>query len=139
MHSKMCALAGVAVALMLGGCGLSKSMTYPGTGSTPDLQEEGVVVLGEIEVCRGAYCESRDGEGGQEWPLALSSAPPASAYHAVLRKRVAAQYQVSEQDVRIGEVTVGYYKELDGTIIGWKAKAKAGRQVESQAPLASPR
>jgi hypothetical protein len=27
----------------------------------------------------------------------------------------------------LGEVTVRYYRELDGTIIGWKATAPAGR------------
>lgn len=126
-------------AMLLGGCGLSNSTVYSGTALTPDLHEEGMLVLGEVEVCRGAFCPSRDGEGGQEWPLTLSSAPPASTYHAALRRRVAAQYQVPEQDVRLGEVTVGYYKELDGTITGWRAKARAGRQVGSQAPLSSSR
>ncbi len=125
--------------MLLGGCGLSKSTVYPGTVLTPDLHEEGLLVLGEVEACRGAFCPSRDGEGGQEWPLTLSSAPPASTYHTALRKRVAAQYHVPEDDVRLGEVTVGYYTELDGTIVGWKAKAQAGRQVRPQTPLSSPR
>lgn len=139
MHSKVLASVCVAVAMLVGGCGLSKSTIYPGTASTPDLHEEGVLVLGEVEACRGAFCPSRDGEGGQEWPLALSSAPPASTYHAALRKRVAAQYQVPEHDVRLGEVTVGYYTELDGTIVGWRAKAQVGRRVGSQTPLSSSR
>ena len=139
MHSKVLALVWSVTAMLLGGCGLSKSTVYPGTALTPDLHEEGMLVLGEVEACRGAFCPARDGEGGQEWPLTLSSPPPASAYHALLRKRVAAQYQVPEQDVRLGEVTVGYYTELDGTIVGWRAKAQAGRQVGSQSPLSSSR
>lgn len=139
MHSKVLASVWVVAAMLLGGCGLSKSTVYPGTALTPDLHEEGILVLGEVEACRGAFCPSRDGEGGQEWPLTLSSAPPASTYHAVLRKRVAAQYHVPEQEVRLGEVTVGYYTELDGTIVGWKAKAQAGRQVTPQTQVSSPR
>jgi hypothetical protein len=137
MHSKVRALVCGMLAILLGGCGLSNSTIYPGTALTPDLQEEGMLVLGEVEACRGAFCPSRDGEGGQEWPLTLSSAPPASTYHAALRKRVAAQYHVPEHDVRLGEMTVGYYTELDGTIVGWRAKARAGRQVGSQKPLSS--
>lgn len=125
------------VALLLGGCGVSKSNVYPGTASTPDLHEDGIVVLGLIEACRGAFCPDRDGEGGQEWPLTLSSPPPAAAYHALLRKRASARYHVPDHDVRLGEVTVGYYIELDGTIIGWKASAQAGRQVGSQPPRTS--
>lgn len=117
----------------LAGCGVSKSAVYPGTALTPDLHEEGIQVLGEVEACRGAYCKTKDGEGGQEWPLSLLSAPPASAYHAVLRKRGATQYHVPEREVQLGEVTVGYYIELDGTILGWRAKALAGRQLGTQA------
>jgi hypothetical protein len=137
MHSKLFALLCGVMAMLPGGCGISKSTIYPGTALTPDLQEEGILILGEVEACRGAFCPSRDGEGGQEWPLTLSSAPPASTYHAALRKRVAAQYHVPEHDVRLGEMTVGYYTELDGTIVGWRAKAWAGRQVGSQTPLSS--
>lgn len=133
MHSKVLPLVCGAIVMLLGGCGLSKSTVYPGTALTPDLHEEGITLLGEVEACRGAFCPARDGEGGQEWPLTLSSAPPASTYHAALRKRVAAQFHVPERDVRLGEVTVGYYTEFDGTIVGWRAKAQAGRQVGSQA------
>ena len=130
MHAKFCAFVGVAVAMLLGGCGLSKSTVYPGTALTPDLHEEGILVLGEVQTCRGAFCPSKDGEGGQEWPLTLSSAPPVSTYHTALRKRGAAQYHVPEEDVRLGEVTVRYYTELDGTIVGWTAKAQTGRQAK---------
>lgn len=139
MHSKILALVCGVAAMLLEGCGLSKSTVYSGTASTPDLHEEGIVVLGQVEACRGAFCPARDGEGGQEWPLTLSSAPPASAYHALLRKKVAAQYNVPAEEVQLGEVTVGYYRELDGTIVGWKAKAQAGRQTDAQTPLSSPR
>jgi hypothetical protein len=139
MHSKVLALICGVVAIMLAGCGLSKTKVYPGTALTPDLHEEGIVVLGQVDACRGAFCPARDGEGGQEWPLALSSAPPASAYHALLCKKVATQYHVPVEEVRLGEVTVGYYTEIDGTIVGWKAKAQAGRQAGAQTPLSSPR
>ncbi|MCW5799432.1 MAG: hypothetical protein KIT40_13080 [Nitrospira sp.] len=127
MNAKRVGLAAGAVMIVVAGCGLSTPMTYPGTALTPDLHETGIIALGEIEGCRGAYCPSSDGEGGQELPLGLASAPPASSYHTVLRKRAAIQFHVSEQEVRLGEVTVRYYRELDGTIIGWKATAPAGR------------
>lgn len=127
MNAKILGPVAAAAMILVAGCGLSKPMTYPGTASTPDLREPGIAALGEVEGCRGAYCPSRDGEGGQELPLALASAPPASSYHAVLRKRAAAQFHVSEQELRLGEVTVRYYKELDGTIIGWKAAAPVGK------------
>ena len=130
MHSKILASICIVVAMLVGGCGLSKSTIYPGTASTPDLREGGIIVLGEVQACRGAFCPARDGEGGQEWPLALSSAPPASTYHAALRKRGAAQYHVPEEDVRLGEVTVRYYTELDGTILGWTAQAQAGKETK---------
>ena len=134
MYANNLALMSGLMLMLLGGCGLSKSAMYPGTASTPDLREKDVVILGPVEACRGAFCPTRDGEGGQEWPLALSSAPPAEAYHAVLRKRVVAQYHVPQAEVRLGEVTVGYYIELDGTITGWRAKAQAGRYVGSDTP-----
>ncbi|MBS0170001.1 MAG: hypothetical protein JSR62_06565 [Nitrospira sp.] len=129
MYAKVVGSIAAAVMIVLGGCGLSKPTMYPGTAGTPDLQEAGIVVLGGIEGCRGAYCPSADGEGGQELPLALTSAPPASSYHALLLKRAAAQFHVPAQDLRLGEVTVRYYRELDGTITGWKATAQVGRSA----------
>lgn len=130
MHAKVSASVGVVIVMLSGGCGLSKSTIYPGTALTADLHEEDMLSLGQVETCRGAFCPSRDGEGGQEWPLALSSVPPAATYYAALRKRGATQYRVPEQDVRLGEVTVKYYVELDGTIVGWTAKALAGKQTK---------
>lgn len=129
MHVKVLGSVAATVMIVLGGCGLSKPTLYPGTGTTPDLQEAGVVVLGEIEGCRGAYCPSSDGEGGQELPLALTSAPPASSYHAVLLKRAVAQFHVPAHELRLGDVTVRYYRELDGTITGWQATAPVGRSA----------
>jgi predicted small lipoprotein YifL len=117
------------LAMSSAGCGLSRPTLYPGNALTADLQEAGVLVLGSVEACRGAFCPAKDGEGGQEWPLTLSSVPPISTYHAALRKRAAAQYHVAENEVRLGEVRVGYYRELDGTVTGWKANALAGRQL----------
>lgn len=130
MRSKVLVWICIVAVMLLAGCGLSKSTIYSGTASMPDLYEEGMLVLGEVETCRGAFCPSRAGEGGQEWPLALSSAPPASTYYAALRKRVVAQYYVPDDEVRLGEVTVKYYVELDGTIVGWTAKALAGKQTK---------
>lgn len=129
MNVKVAGWVGAIMMIMLGGCGLSKPTVYPGTAGTPDLQEAGVVVLGGIEGCRGAYCPSADGEGGQELPLALASTPPASSYHAVLLKRAAARFHVPVQELRLGEVTVRYYRELDGTITGWQAMAQVGRSA----------
>jgi hypothetical protein len=131
MRSKALVRICIVAVMLVAGCGLSKSTIYPGTASTPDLHEEGMLLLGEVETCRGAFCPSRDGEGGQEWPLALSSAPPASTYHTALRKRAVAQYHVPEDEVRLGEVTVKYYVELDGTIVGWTAKAQAGKAEQA--------
>ena len=72
------------------------------------------------------------GEGGQEWPLALSSAPPASTYSADRGKQVAAQHCMPAQDVPIGEVAVKYSVELDGTIVACTTKAQAGKQSKPQ-------
>ena len=94
MRPKVLTWISIVAVMLVAGCGLSKSTVYPGTALTSDLHEAGILVLGEVQTCRGAFCPARDGEGGQEWPLALSSAPPASTYHAALRKRAAAQYHV---------------------------------------------
>ena len=59
--------------------------------------------------------------------MSLTVPPPASTYHAALRKEAAKQYNVPEGEIVLGEVNVGYYSELNGTIRGWKANAPVGR------------
>ena len=102
------------------GCGISNSQIYPGTALTPDLKENGVEILGQVEACQGGFCHG-------QWPMSLTVPPPASTYHAALRKEAAKQYTVPESEIVLGEVNVGYYTELNGTIRGWKANAPAGR------------
>jgi hypothetical protein len=108
--------------LMFSGCGVSNSQIYPGTGTTHDLREQGVEVLGEVTACHGGFCHG-------QWPMSLAVPPTASTYHAVLRKEAAKQYHIPENEIVLGEVTVGYYSELNGTIRGWQASAPVGRKA----------
>lgn len=48
----------VALLLVLSGC-ISTPTLYPGTGLTADLKEDGVVLLGEVTACKGAWCKNR--------------------------------------------------------------------------------
>ena len=59
--------------ISLTGC-ISSPTLYPGTGQTPDLQEPGVTVLGEVTACQGAWCKKDD--GGYESQLSLPAPPP---------------------------------------------------------------
>lgn len=116
--------------LTLFGCGISNSQVYPGTALTPDLKEQGVEILGQVEACQGGFCHG-------QWPMSLSVPPPASTYQAALRKEAAKQYNVPENEIVLGEVNVGYYSELNGTIRGWRASAPVGRsqkRSESTSP-----
>lgn len=116
----------VALLLVLSGC-ISTPTLYPGTGLTADLKEDGVVLLGEVTACKGAWCKT-DG-GGYESVLSLPAPPDAYAYQSALKKQAVKTYHVPEQEVVLGEVSVGYYAELIGTIRGWQATALAGRRT----------
>jgi hypothetical protein len=112
---------------MLTGCGISATSIYPGTGSTFDLHETGVTILGEVNTCEGSFC--KNDQGRTEWPLSLSVPPPASHYQAALRRKAARMYNVPETEIVLSEITVGFYNELNGTVRGWEAKAVAGRKA----------
>jgi len=116
---------------LLAGCGISATSIYSGTGSTFDLNERGVTILGAVNTCQGAFCKNEE-TGRKEWPLSLAAAPPASHYQAVLRKKAATIYNVPEREIVLGEITVGFYNELNGTVRGWEAKTIAGRKMVSE-------
>ena len=120
-----------AIAALLMGCGISATSIYPGTGLTYDLSERGVKILGEVETCQGAFCKN-DETGRTEWPLSLTVPPPPSHYQAALRKKAAKLYTVPEREIVLGEITVGFYNELNGTVRGWQAKGIAGRKILSE-------
>ncbi len=116
---------------LLVGCGISATSIYSGTGSTYDLNERGVKILGEVNACQGAFCKN-DELGRTEWPLSLTAPPPASHYQALLRRKAATIYKVPEREIVLGEITVGFYNELNGTVRGWEAKTIAGRNMISE-------
>jgi hypothetical protein len=114
----------------LAGCGVNKSSLYPGTGLTPDLREEGVSwCSAKSRLVQGAWCKKEG--GGYEWPIGLSHPPTALTYQKALKQKAAKQYGIPEDEVVLGEVSVGYTTELIGTIRGWEATAPVGRKVSS--------
>jgi hypothetical protein len=116
------------ISALLSGCGISATSVYPGTGLTFDLREDGVQTLGEVTACQGAFCKN-DATGRTEWPMSLTVPPPAATYHAAIRKNAVRIYNVPEDQIVIGEVKVGYYTEVVGTIRGWTATAPVGRRT----------
>jgi hypothetical protein len=115
---------------LLIGCGISATSIYSGTGSTFDLHEAGIEILGEVDACEGGFCKNTE-KGRTEWPLSLRVPPPASHYQAALRKKAAKIYNVPEREIVLSEITVGFYNELNGTVRGWEAKAVAGRKTSA--------
>jgi hypothetical protein len=65
------------------------------------------------------------------WPLSLHAPPPEYTYHSALRSVAHGIYGVPENEIVLGEVTVEFMSELDGTIRSWKAAAIAGRNREA--------
>jgi hypothetical protein len=111
--------------LMLSGCaGVNKSYVYPGTGNP---QEPGVTLLGEVTTCKGAWCKKEG--GGYEWPIGLSHPPTPLYFQKAIREKAAKVYGVPEEELIVGEISVGYTTELIGTIRGWEATAPVGRKV----------
>lgn len=117
------------ILLVLSSCGINKSSLYPGTSQTPDLRESGVQVLGEVTACQGAWCKKEG--GGYEWPIGLSHPPTALTYQKAIREKAAKQYGIPEEEIVLGEISVGYRTELIGTIRGWEATAPVGRKAVS--------
>ena len=107
----------------LSGC-ISSPTLYPGTGN---LQDPGIQVLGEVTACQGSMCKKEG--GGYEWPMSLPAPPPAYTYQTALLKKAAKVYQVPENQLVLGEMKVGYYAEMIGTIRGWEATATVGRKT----------
>jgi len=120
-------IVGFAVTVILAGCSPNTMSVYTGTGVTPDLSGDNVDILGQITACQGGYCKN-DETGLMEWPMSLQVPPPASTYQAALRKKAARVYKVPENEIIVGEITVGYYTEIVGTIRGWTATATVGRK-----------
>ena len=89
----------LAFSLLLSGCGVSNSQVYPGTGTTPDLRESGIQILGEVTACQGGFCHG-------QWPMSLAVPPRASTYHAALRKEAAKRFHIPENEIVVGEMTV---------------------------------
>lgn len=118
----------ISMSTALCGCSISARSVYSGTGQTFDLREEGVQVLGEVTACQGGFCEN-DETGRTEWPMSLTVPPPAATYHAAIRAKAARTFHVPEEEIVVGEVKVGYYTEIVGTIRGWTATAPVGRRV----------
>jgi len=116
------------ITALLSGCSVSATSVYPGTGLTFDLREDGVQILGEVTACQGAFCKN-DESGRTEWPMSLTVPPPAATYQAAIRKNAVRIYNVPEDQIVVGEVKVGYYTELVGTIRGWTATAPVGRRT----------
>lgn len=135
----LCRIPIIIAVVLLAGCGVTSTSVYPGTSLTFDLGEEGVQILGEVTACQGGFCNN-DETGRTEWPMSLTVPPPASTYQTAIRKKAARTYNVPEGQIVVGEVTVGYYTELVGTIRGWTATAPVGRRTavtRTQSPEAS--
>jgi hypothetical protein len=127
----MALLACPVTAFLLSGCSVTKSSLYPGTAQTPNLQEQGVQLLGEVTACQGAFCKKED--GGYEWPMSLPQPPPAYTYQRAIQKKAATHYGVPEAEILVGEIAVGYHAEMIGTIRGWEATAMVGRKQTREA------
>ena len=92
-------------------------------------------MLGEVTACQGALCKKDD--GGHECRLSLPAPPPAYTYQSALAKKAAKQYGIPESDVVIGEMKVGYYAEMIGTIRGWKADAPVGKSLKRSGSMSA--
>lgn len=114
--------------LLLSAC--TTQLAYRGYGTW----DQSVKVLGPVEVCRGAFCQSSD-EGAQ-FALALMMPPEAETYHAALRAKAATVYHVPEEQIVLSEVQVHVVSEMVGTVRGWRAIAQAGQKPPPPPPAA---
>ena len=69
-----------------------------------------------------------------EWPMSLPQLPPAYTYQRAIQKKASKQFGVPEDEIVVGEIAVGYYTEMIGTIRGWEATAMVGRRRLQQTP-----
>lgn len=116
------------MSMLVSGCSVSSTSVYPGTGLTFDLREDGVQALGQVTACQGGFCKN-DETGRTEWPMSLTVPPPAETYQAAIRKKAGRIHNVPEEQIVVGEMKVGDYTELVGTIRGWTATASVGRKT----------
>lgn len=72
------------------------------------------------------------------WPLALNVPPPEYTYQAALRAKASTQYNVPENQIVLGEVTVKFLTEVVGTIRSWEATAMAGQKAADCRPADKP-
>ena len=120
---------GVSFTICLPGCGVTSKSVYSGTGTTFDLKETAVEILGQVTSCQGGRCRN-DETGRMEWPISLQTPPPVTTYQAAIRKKAARIYNVPEGQIVIGEIDVTYRSEIVGTIRGWTATATVGKKTE---------
>jgi hypothetical protein len=104
-------------------CGCSTPVKYAPFGAWDDHTRQ----LGLVKASSGP------------WPLSIKVPPPEYTYYSALRKNAAQLYRVAETNVVLGEVTVNFASELDGTIRAWDAEALAGeKQSATNALPAAP-
>lgn len=63
-----------------------------------------------------------------KWPLSLRSPPNKYTYQSALLDNASKKYGVPRDQIILGEVSVKFMAEMDGTIRSWKATAEAGRK-----------
>lgn len=98
------------IALALAGCAsVSKYAPLP-------TWEQKVATLGQVKARSG------------RWPLALHVPPPEYTFQAALLDAAAKQYGIPKDQITLGEISVKFVAEIDGTIRSWEASAEAGRK-----------
>jgi hypothetical protein len=123
-HLKPILIAAFAAALL---CGCVSTINYP---AYPSANWNGIKTLGTVTADSGA------------WPLSLNAPPPDYTYYSALCSKASEQFNVPKSQVVLGEVSVVYGSEMDGTIRDWKATAIAGQNTNApiiqDAPSAPP-
>ena len=107
-------------------CGCASTIKYPPYPATVNWGT-GVKVLGKVTADSGG------------WPLSLNAPPPEYTYYSALQDTAAKQFAVPRNQIVLGEVSVDYMAEIDGTIRSWTATAIAGQEtngVIQSAPFA---
>jgi hypothetical protein len=115
------AIAAILAAALL--CGCVSTIKYP---AYPVVSWAQVKTLGVVTADSGG------------WPLSLNSPPPDYTYYSALQNKAAKQYDVPKSQVVLGEVSVNYGAEMDGTIRDWTATAIAGQNTNAPVFIDAP-